>query len=86
MTTMYLKFDAPAPEPGEQPAPTGYCVDNIGPQGRRVRMRFGWLAFLFGAALAAALLLLGVDGWPRLVVYLPFAVAGVNWRQALEKT
>jgi len=86
MTAVYLKFNASAPERGERPGPTDYCVDNIGPAGRRVRWRLGWLAFLFGAALAAALLLLGVDGWPRLVVYLPFAVAGVNWRQALEKT
>lgn len=86
MTTLYLKLGTPSPEPGERPAPGRYCVDNIGPQGRRVRMRFGWLAFVFGLALAVALLLAGVDGWPRLVVYLPFAVAGVNWRQALEKT
>jgi hypothetical protein len=86
MNALRLQFTPPSPEPDEQPTPGRYCVDNIGPQGRRVRMRFGWLAFLSGAALAAALLLLGVDGWPRLVVYLPFAVAGVNWRQALEKT
>ncbi len=86
MTTLHATLIPPPPDPGAAPAPGRYCVDNIGPQGRRVRWRFGWLAFLFGAALAAALLLLGVDGWPRLVVYLPFAVAGVNWRQALEKT
>jgi hypothetical protein len=86
MTTVYLKLNPQAPGPEQRPAPGRYCVDNIGPQGRRVRMRFGWLAFFFGLALAVALLLAGVDGWPRLVVYLPFAVAGVNWRQALEKT
>jgi hypothetical protein len=87
MTTYYATVTPPTLDPGEQaPAANAYCVDNIGPRGRQARMRFGWLAFGFGAALAVALLLAGADWWLRLVVFLPFAVAGVNWRQALEKT
>jgi hypothetical protein len=63
-----------------------FCVDNIGPRGRRVRWRFGWVAFGVGLALAAGLVLGGAERWWRLAVFLPFAVAGVNWRQAAERT
>jgi hypothetical protein len=81
-----LEFAGSLPEPeGGEPA-GGYCVDNIGPKGRALRWRFGWLAFCFGLALAAGLVLAGAERWWRLAVYLPFSVAGVNWRQALEKT
>jgi len=87
MTIISATSTPPQPETGEQPAPRGtVCVDNIGPQGRRQRWRFGWLAFAFGVALAAGLVLAGAEWWQRLVVYLPFAAAGVGWRQALEKT
>jgi hypothetical protein len=87
MTTVYATLTPPALDPGETKGSSpAYCVDNIGAQGRKARWRFGWLAFVFGLALAVALLLAGAPWWLRLVVYLPFAVAGVNWRQALEKT
>jgi hypothetical protein len=85
MTALY--WQAPSAGPGADPTTPGdSCVENIDARGRQVRWRFGWVAFAFGVALSAALLLAGAGRLWRLAVWLPFAVAGVNWRQALEKT
>jgi hypothetical protein len=61
-------------------------VDNIGVKGRQRRAFLGWVAFGFGLALAAGLVISGADWWWRWAVFFPFAAAGVNWRQAVEKT
>jgi hypothetical protein len=39
-----------------------------------------------GVVVAAAMVLGGAERWWRLAVFLPFAAAGVNWRQAAERT
>jgi hypothetical protein len=42
--------------------------------------------FGIGVVLAAGLVLAGAERWWRLAVFPLFAAAGVNWRQAAERT
>jgi hypothetical protein len=87
MTTYFATFTPPALDPSEANANSAYyCVDNIGVEGRRRRAGLGWVGFGFGLVLAVGLVLAGMDWWWRLLVFFPFAGAGVNWRQAVEKT
>lgn len=71
--------------PHEFAGPT-VCIANIGPQERRRRLAFGAVAFVFGLALAAALVLTGVHPLWRIVLFLPFASAGIGYFQARDKT
>lgn len=62
------------------------CVANIGPQQRRARLGFGIVMFAISIAIAAALILTGVDrGW-RMGLFFPFYLAAVGFFQAHEKT
>ena len=80
------KFTPPPLGAGEE-APVGeVCYENIGPRERQKRARFGYLALAFGVALAAVLVLSGVDRWWRLLVFGPLAVGVTNWLQARERT
>jgi hypothetical protein len=68
------------------PAAAQGCVANIGPRERAKRMRFGVIGLAAGAALAAAMVALGLDrGW-RLGLFFVFAAAATGLFQALDKT
>ena len=71
--------------PDELAGPT-VCIANIGPQERQRRLAFGIVALVFGLALAAALILTGVHSLWRIVLFLPFASAGIGYFQARDKT
>lgn len=63
-----------------------HCVPNIGPRGRARRLRFGLLALLFAGLLLAALWGLGLSRWWRLLLFMPLAIAGTGFFQALQRT
>ena len=65
---------------------TTACVANIGPRGRRQRLRIGmtWLAISTGAA--GALALAGGPRWLRLGLFGPFALGAFGIFQAYEQT
>jgi hypothetical protein len=65
---------------------TTACVANIGPRGRRQRLRNGilWLAISAGAA--GALALMGLPRWLRLGLFGPFALGAIGVFQAYEQT
>lgn len=62
------------------------CQINIGPKQRRKRLNFGLYMLAFGSAGTAGLLLSGLSRWLRLVLFVPFALAGYGIFQAKEKT
>ena len=62
------------------------CVPNIGPRGRRMRLLFGVVAFAVGAGVLAALAWSGAPRAWRLLLLLPFTLAGTGYFQAREKT
>ena len=62
------------------------CIPNIGPQGRRMRQRFGLMTIGVGAALAAILIVLGVSPLWRLVVFVPLLAGATGIFQARGKT
>jgi hypothetical protein len=62
------------------------CIANIGPRQRQMRLGFGVVMFFIGVAIAAALILTGVDrGW-RLALFVPFYLSAIGFFQAHEKT
>ena len=65
---------------------TTACVANIGPRGRRQRLRMGmsWLAIGCGAA--GTLALAGLPRWLRLGLFGPFALGAFGVFQAYEQT
>jgi hypothetical protein len=65
---------------------TSTCVANIGPRGRRQRMRMGlrWLAI--GGGAAGVLALAGLPRWLRLGLFGPFAFGAMGIAQAREQT
>lgn len=62
------------------------CVANIGPLGRRQRMRTGIKWLLIGTGAAAALALAGLPRWLRLGLFGPFAFGAFGVFQAREQT
>lgn len=62
------------------------CLSNIGPKEQRKRLIFGVIALGFGIALGALLLATNADVLWRLVLFLPFAGAGIGYFQARDKT
>jgi hypothetical protein len=61
-------------------------VANIGPRGRRRRLRFGLIAFAASVALGAALLAADVAPRWRLTLALPLFLAALGYFQARAKT
>lgn len=59
---------------------------NLGPREQRKRLLFGVAMLVVALALAAALLTTGAGRWWRLVLFVPFALAGHGLFQAREKT
>jgi uncharacterized membrane protein len=59
---------------------------NIGPQQRRMRMRFGLVLLAVSLGVEVALVLWGVNRWWRVGMFLPFAAAAIGYFQAREKT
>jgi hypothetical protein len=59
---------------------------NLGPREQRKRLVFGMAMLAVALALTAALLTTGASRWWRLVLFLPFALAGHGLFQAREKT
>ena len=72
-------------KPLDQPA-GAVCYENIGPQERARRARFGWQAFVAALLLTAVLLGLDAAWYWRLLVFFPVSVAVTNWLQARERT
>ena len=62
------------------------CLSNIGPKEQRKRLMFGILALVFGIAVAALLIATNASVLWRLVLFLPFAGAGIGYFQARDKT
>ncbi len=62
------------------------CLSNIGPKEQRKRLMFGIIAFVFGIAVAALLIATNANVLWRLVLFVPFAGAGIGYFQARDKT
>jgi lysophospholipid acyltransferase (LPLAT)-like uncharacterized protein len=62
------------------------CSMNIGPRGRRRRMGFGVVTLAVTAGIAVALVVMHVDRWWRLALFLPYVSAATGFFQAREKT
>ena len=62
------------------------CVANIGPRGRRQRLRVGMIWLAIGSGAAGGLALLGVPRWMRLGLFAPFAFGAIGVFQAYEQT
>jgi hypothetical protein len=62
------------------------CVSNIGPNEQRKRLLFGVVAFVFGIALAALLVATNANVVWRVILFFPFAGAGIGYFQARDKT
>ena len=74
------------PSAGPSPTEPVVCFANIGPQQQRQRMAFGMVAFAVGVGLAALLLLIDASVWWRVLLFFPFAGAGIGYFQARDKT
>ena len=59
---------------------------NLGPRERRKRFAFGLVMLVVGVTLTSVLLSTGADRWWRLLVFVPFALAGHGLFQARDKT
>jgi hypothetical protein len=62
------------------------CLSNIGPKEQRKRLIFGIIAFVLGIAAAALLIATNANVLWRLVLFIPFAGAGIGYFQARDKT
>ena len=62
------------------------CRANIGPKERRKRMTFGVVAFVASLLVLAALVATGQSRWLRVLLVLPFTMAGLGYFQARDKT
>jgi hypothetical protein len=61
-------------------------VNNIGPEGQRMRMRAGLLALGLGVIAGVLLAAFDTSRWWRLVLFLPFWQGGLGVFQARNKT
>lgn len=59
---------------------------NIGPHQRRRRVILGTAMLMTGVVVALGLITLRVDRWWRVLVFIPFWVAGLGLFQARAKT
>jgi hypothetical protein len=62
------------------------CLSNIGPKEQRKRLIFGIVALVFGLAVTALLIATNANVLWRLVLFIPFAGAGIGYFQARDKT
>jgi hypothetical protein len=62
------------------------CMPNIGPAGRRQRVRFGAIVLGVSVVAAAAMIAMHAPRWSRLVLVVPLASAMTGFLQAREKT
>ena len=62
------------------------CIANISPKERQMRKRVGVGLFIFTLVILAALVLLGVDPFWRLLLFFLFSAATTSYIQALDKT
>ena len=65
---------------------TTACVANIGPRGRRQRLRSGMIWLAIGAGATGGLALAGLPRWLRLGLFGPFALGAIGIFQAYEQT
>ena len=65
---------------------TTACIANIGPRGRRRRMRFGMVIFALGGLAAVALFQVHWPRFSRVVLFLPFWLGALGVFQAAGKT
>src|SRR5262245_47965053 len=65
---------------------TTACVANIGPRGKRQRLRNGILWLAIGAGGTGALALVRLPRWLRLGLFGPFALGAFGVFQAYEQT
>ena len=59
---------------------------NLGPREQRKRFVFGLVMLVVGLAVSAVLISTDASPWWRLLVFIPFALAGHGLLQAREKT
>ena len=62
------------------------CVANIGPRGRKQRLRVGMIWLAIGSGAAGVLALAGVQRWLRLGLFAPFVFGMIGVFQAYEQT
>jgi hypothetical protein len=62
------------------------CVPNIGPRERTKRLRYGIVFAVLSLAAAVALFATAAPRGLRLLLFVPFWIAGSGIFQALEKT
>jgi hypothetical protein len=68
------------------PVAAGWHCENIGPRQRRKRIRFGAALLALGAVLAGVLMALDATRALRVVVFIPFAAAGISLFQVRYRT
>ena len=62
------------------------CVANIGPRGRKQRLRMGMIGLAISGAAAVVLAAAGLPRWVRLGLFAPFAFGAMGVVQAYEQT
>lgn len=67
-------------------AENSVCIDNIGPLERKRRARFGALSLTIGLAVTLVLIVIGVEWYWRLGLFILFAPAMIGFFQARERT
>jgi hypothetical protein len=68
------------------PKLTPVCVANIGPRGRRQRLRHGLSQLRIGGVVGVALALTPAPRWWRLAAAAPFILGALGVFQAYEQT
>jgi predicted nucleic acid-binding Zn ribbon protein len=62
------------------------CIANIGPRQRHRRLMFGVYVFAVALVALVVMLVLRLDVWWRLLLFLLFAPAAVGYYQARDRT
>ena len=62
------------------------CVANIGPQQRRQRLMFGIYTFAAALVILGVMLVLRLDFWWRLPLFVPFVLSTSGYYQAHDHT
>ena len=76
--------DANAPD--DAPFEPQMCIANIGPKQRRQRLRFGIYTFAAALVVLGIMLVLRLEFWWRLPLFVPFVLAASGYYQARDRT
>jgi hypothetical protein len=62
------------------------CIANIGPKQRRQRLMFGIYTFAAALVMLGVMLVMRLDFWWRLPLFVPFVLATSGYYQARDRT